>query len=220
MKRAAIAATVVVIASGVLALVPTTAHAKADTRPVMATQPCTPEQRTGSAISKSSPRTFARADLWVYGDSITWQSRRHLRGSLSMRTAVDAHWGRNTRSAVDALLADRRKHGAPELVVMATGTNDLGDIGAFRAQVVRARKILPKRTRLLWVDVYVDTSGKYRAANRAIRSVRGVKTLKWARLNLDRTRSTAGSPFLGDGIHVNARGCDERNELIRKAVDR
>src|SRR5690606_32306059 len=107
MKRTIAAVAVALMASGVLALVPTTAHSKTNTRPVMATQPCNPEQRTARPISKSSPRTFARADLWVYGDSISWQSRRHLRKSLPVRTAVDAHWGRNSRSAVDALLADR-----------------------------------------------------------------------------------------------------------------
>lgn len=203
----------------VLALAPTIAHADTTTRAEGIAGPihCDPEPRRGIAWSKSGPNTYARTNVWTYGDSITYQSRNHLKAAF--RTAVDAHWGRNAKAAVDALDTDLRAHRAPAIVVMAVGTNDLQNIPELRRQVVRARKMLPRKTRLLWVNVYVDTSGKFYAANRAIKSVRGVKPLSWTRVNREKMRD-GRSLLLNDGIHVNSLGCRKRTELIRKAVDR
>jgi len=119
---------------------------------------------------------------------------------------------------VAGVLAGAPVHAAPAVVVMAAGTNDLQDVPAFRAQVVRARAMLPRSTRLLWVDVYVEISRKHYAANRAIRSVRGVEPLGWSRTNA-RSLRDGRSRLLSDGVHINARGCEMRNELIVAAVD-
>jgi len=199
-----------------LSLAPAVAHA-AD-QVTRAVPRCEPEERTPRPISKSGPAAYRQAVAWAYGDSITFQSRQHLKRTMSVSTAIDAHWGRATKSAVDALAADLRQHAAPAVVVMAAGTNDLQDVPAFRAQVVRARAMLPRSTRLLWVDVYVEISRKHYAANRAIRSVRGVEPLGWSRTNA-RSLRDGRSRLLSDGVHINARGCEMRNELIVAAVD-
>ncbi|GAA2090639.1 hypothetical protein IDH50_14845 [Aeromicrobium tamlense] len=211
---------VVAIAAAVaLSLLPGVAHAATSVEVARGAPPCEPESRTARPMSKSAPATYRRAGAWTYGDSITFQSRQHLRRIVTVRTAVDAHWGRDTESAVDALAADVRRHGAPPVVVMAVGTNDLKDVRAFRAQVVRTRQLLPRRTRLVWVDVYADAVTGHDAANRALRSVRGIEVLEWSRQNTRRLRD-GRSRLLGDGIHVNARGCEIRNDLIGTALTR
>ena len=211
---------IVAIAAAVaLSLLPAVAQAATSVEVARGAAPCEPEPRTARPMSKSAPATYRRAVAWTYGDSITFQSRQHLRRVVTVRTAVDAHWGRDTKSAVDALAADVRRHGAPPVVVMAVGTNDLSNVSALRAQVSRARQLLPRRTRLVWVDVYADAVRGHDAANRAIRSVRGIEILGWSRQNTRRLRD-GRSRLLGDGIHVNARGCEIRNDLISTALAR
>lgn len=176
---------------------------------------CSVQDRSSRPVSKSLPRTYRKATTWVYGDSITWQSRAHLKKTLPGKTAVDAYWGRNTQHAANALLADLRryKHN-PKTVVMAVGTNDMLNIPAFAKQVDRVKRILPRKTRLVWVDTYSDTNPDYNLVNRVIRSK--VKTAYWAPKNAP----VGKSPLLMDGLHVNDQGCEVRNNLIRKAVVR
>lgn len=169
--------------------------------------------------ARSTPKAFRRADVWLYGDSITYQTYRDLRERSRARIAVDAWWGRGTASAVTALGRDAHRFGYrrghwPRVVVMATGTNDLRDVAAFTQQVRLARAVLPARVRLVWVNVYVTTTPAFNAADAQLAAVPGVRVLSWAKANREST-----TPLLVDGIHVNAAGCAVRNRLIRRATD-
>lgn len=163
---------------------------------------------------KSSRWAYRHAHAWVYGDSITYQTWANLH-STTQHLAVDAWWGRSTASGVLALGKDVHhfpRH-LPDVVVMATGTNDLSNLPAFAHQVALARAVLPKRVRLVWVNVYVTTTPTYNGADRILADAPGVGVLRWSALNL-----SSSTPLLVDGIHVNAQGCDARNALIRNAL--
>jgi lysophospholipase L1-like esterase len=167
---------------------------------------------------KSTPRAFRKSKTWIYGDSITWQSYRNLQKTLKGREAVDAYWGRNTTSAVNALRADIIRHRKyPKVVIMATGTNDLQDLNEFRRQVIRARHMLPKRVKLVWVNTYFDTADSYNAVNRALRSVPRVTVVNWSAVNVGH-RVDGRSTLLYDGVHVTRLGCVLRNQAIKRAI--
>lgn len=168
---------------------------------------------------KSQPKAYRKARTWIYGDSLTWQTYPNLRNTLKGREAVDAYWGRNTSSAVEALRRDvvrNRKH-LPKVVIMATGTNDLQDLNAFRRQVVRTRAMLPKKVRVVWVNTYFDTATSFNAVNRAVRSVPRVQVVNWSAVNVGQ-RVDGKSRLLYDGVHVTERGCILRNQAIKRAV--
>lgn len=176
------------------------------------------EQRP--AAVKSPRSSYRKARQWIYGDSITWQTYKNLRKTLPGRQAVDAYWGRNTASAVEALRQDlNRTRKRPKAVVMATGTNDLTNMNEFRRQVIRARAMLPKRVKLVWVNVYVDTTPEYNAVNRVLHSVDGVGVVSWSAQNV-RYRVDGKSTLLYDGVHVNRLGCVVRNQAIKSALRR
>ena len=205
----------IVAALAAAVFVPNAAQAAAD---------CTPIPRGESRAWKSDRAEYRKADTWVYGDSITYQTRDHLRRVVKGREAIDAVWGRNTQSAVDALAADLRKNRKhhPDVIVMATGTNDLGNVRKFKRQAVRARNLTRRAgIRLVWVNTYVDTNiyshGNDRKANRILRNLKGVKDVKWSASNKS-SRTHGRSTLLYDGIHVNGAGCTERNRLIGKAL--
>jgi hypothetical protein len=168
---------------------------------------------------KSTPTAYRKSKQWIYGDSITWQTYRNLQATLPGRQAVDAYWGRNTANAVEALRKDIRRHrkDLPRVVIMATGTNDVQDLNTFRRQVIRARAMLPRRVKLVWVNTYFDTSTSYNSVNRALRSVDGVRVVSWSAQNV-RYRVDGRSTLLYDGVHVNRAGCVVRNQAIKRAV--
>jgi hypothetical protein len=178
-------------------------------------------RQAGSArpIVKSKRSTYRKAKQWIYGDSITWQSYRNLTKTLPGRQAVDAVWGRNTASAVNALARDvrrNRKH-LPKVVVMAVGTNDKQDVANFRRQVVRARGLLPKSVRLVWVNAYFEPATSYNQLGQALQSVRGVGVVSWAAVNRAH-RVDGHSTLLYDGVHVTLMGCVLRNQAIKRAL--
>lgn len=168
---------------------------------------CTPAPFSGGVAIKSKPSTYRRATVWVYGDSITVQTRPSM--GLA-RSAVDAHSGRNTRQAVKALKADLKAHAAPATVVMATGTNDRLDPRMFRWQVARILKLADRHGfRVYWVNV-ATTTGADPAPINTFLAASPVRVIDWA--------ATMEPDELADGIHVNASGCAARNALIRGAL--
>lgn len=186
-----------------------------------ASEACKPIPKGQTREFKSERRQYHKARTWVYGDSITYQTRNHLRKSLKGREAIDAVWGRDTRSAVDAMIKDvrsNRKH-RPKVILMATGTNDLLNLTRFRKQVVKARNFTRRAgIKLVWVNVYVDANPDYRKANRILWNVKKVKVIKWSAVNKERRTLEGTSPLLYDGIHVNATGCKVRDNAIKEAL--
>lgn len=160
---------------------------------------------------KSKPKTYRTSPVWLYGDSITFQTKKHLRATSKKRIAIDAWWGRDTQSAIDALKNDikQNRRNLPETVVMAVGTNDLSNLPTFRSKVKKVRKMLPRSTRIIWVNVYVKNGAPYRKANDVLRTARGIKAISWVKQN-------KGRSLLPDTVHVNNRGCELRNKLINR----
>lgn len=179
---------------------------------------CTPSERGMPA--RSSAQWWRKADVWMYGDSITYQTYRNLRAHSSARIGVDAWWGRTTDRAVAVLGNDvhRFPKRLPKVVVMAQGTNDLDDLPSLAREVRLARAVLPARVKLVWVNLYVDTTDAYNAADRIISSVPGVRVVSWSRANLSRMNADGTSSLLLDGIHVNGAGCEIRNKMISHAI--
>lgn len=185
---------------------------------------CAPLVRgaTSNSAAKSTDYAYKTSTVWIYGDSLTWQTRAHLRAVVPERIAIDAYYGRNTRHAVEALLKDIRRFQSrhmPDTIVMAVGTNDLADVPAFKVQTERVRNALKNRgIRLVWVLTYVDTNVQYNAINRVIRAMPGTAKANWSQVNVDNRNASGKSTLLYDGIHVNARGCVLRNDMIRKML--
>lgn len=178
---------------------------------------CTTRDRGMPA--RSTAKWWGRSQVWLYGDSITYQTYDHLRSISDARIGVDAWWGRTTDRAVAVLGNDvhRFRH-LPKVVVMASGTNDLDDLPALYREMRMARAVLPKKVQLIWVNLYVDTTQSYNAADRMMSSVPGIRVLSWAAVNRDHRREDGTSTLLLDGIHVNPSGCVARNEMIARAI--
>lgn len=169
---------------------------------------------------KSADQTYRHSDVWLYGDSITYQTWRNLRQiTPNHKIAVDAWWGRNTHSALWALRRDARRfpHRLPHTVVMAVGTNDLYQIDVLTREVAETRAALPRRVRIVWVNTYVETTENYNIADRMLWQAHGIHVASWSGVNLP-VLVDRRSPLLYDGIHVTAAGCDARNRLIRSAL--
>jgi hypothetical protein len=154
----------------------------------------------------------------LYGDSITYQAWERL-AARRPELGVDAFWGRWTRSTVDAVLDDAAVK-APEMVVLAIGTNDTRDPSDMAAEVRRARESLPSSTRLLWVNTYVETNRGWADVDAAIASTPGVETIDWALENLRAKGLSSKSPLLSDGVHLSCPGGDVWVDLVQRATDR
>jgi len=157
---------------------------------------------------KSIPSAYRTATTWVYGDSITYQTYAAL-GIDSV--AVDAYWGRTTKHGVKAVISDlRRYQHRPKSVVIALGTNDRHNRASFAAQVRRVIKVVPRRVRLIWVNVYSTEGTTWESLNRVLDRKKRLNVVRWA--------ENQQPDYLLDSIHVVAAGCTARNALIRKAL--
>lgn len=164
----------------------------------------------GQNVVRSTNVTFANANTWLYGDSITVQTWRgvKVRGGL----AVDAMWGRYTRHGITTMKRDLARWGAPENVVIALGTNDRRQPDIFRAEVDRALAALPRRVHVYWVNLYTEVGVPSNPLNRIIEDSRA-DVIRWAR-----AQGTRPSTLLIDGKHVNAAGCAVRAALVNAAI--
>jgi hypothetical protein len=178
---------------------------------------CTPA--TKGAPARSSVKAFRHADVWLYGDSITYQTYADLRHRSARRIAVDAWWGRRTAPTVVSLGNDvhRFAEHLPKVVIMATGTNDLTDPAGFAHQVQLARAVLPASVKLIWVNMYADTTPAWNTADRILSGVDGVRVVSWSRANLA-SQVDGHSSLLLDGVHVNSAGCLAHNALLLNRI--
>jgi lysophospholipase L1-like esterase len=109
---------------------------------------------------------------------------------------------------------------SPRVVVVATGSNDFANRGALTvaiARVAHASKV--RGFRLVWVNVYranLDPA----PVNRIIaRGGPRVHVADWFTLITHHLNPTTGrSPWLKDGVHVNAEGAQWRTNLLRRAI--
>lgn len=173
-------------------------------------------QPRGRGVTAYRSGGLGVAPVSVYGDSITYQVHRQL---LKRRAdvGVDAYWGREAQSGVDALERDLRS-AVPAAVVMAVGTNNMVDPAPVRAAVLRARALLPPTTRLLWVLAYDDRHPGWRDVDQRIASVPGVEVLDWVTPNVRARGRSSRSPLLADGKHLSCAGASAWLAMLDRAL--
>jgi hypothetical protein len=167
--------------------------------------------RSSDLVHKVAPR-------WVYGDSLTYLSRRELVSRYGpIGVAVDALWGRNSRSAVDSLELDLRLK-TPKVVVIATATNDIFNPPDVTLQMHRARAMLPSTTRLYWINAYMESGTWEEDTINPQFTVPGITVIDWYGYNL--VRQVGGHSPLVDqyGTHVSCDGVYWRDDLIVTSV--
>lgn len=191
--------TLLACAAALVLLVPSPVSAAAST------DGCMPVVR---GVFKSQPIAYRKADVWVYGDSLTYQSYQNLG---VRRVATDAYFGRSTSMAVDHLAADMAayRHN-PKIVVMAVGTNDREQPDVFAAQVRRALSLIPRKVRVIWVNVYAEIGAPWGPINAVLYQRPRIRPVYWA--------AARRPEYFIDGIHLTRWGCLARNALIRKSL--
>jgi hypothetical protein len=174
-----------------------------------------------TAVSADGTALAARPTVHLIGDSLSRSA--FLDHTLPRNWHVDAVNGRPFSRSLPLLQA--AANAAPTCVVVALGTNDVR-YWRSRSQMLndldRARRILRHVPCLLWTTVKVEGvaprlnahwSRYARMWNLAIRTVRG-GVLDWATLS-------AGHPdwFLGDGIHLTARGREAYGAALARTLE-
>lgn len=154
----------------------------------------------------------------MYGDSITYQMARRL-GIRHPDVGLDAYWGRPTLHGVETLARDMFKDDqAPDVVIMAVGTNDTGHPESVGSLVRYTRDLLPRTTRLLWVNAYTESRPGWDKVNMQISGVPQVEVIDWAARNL-RERGRGGqSALLQDGVHLSCKGADAWLRLLEASL--
>ncbi len=189
-------------------------------------------QRTQSPPSVWTAAT--RSGAWLYGDSITVgtgaQFARTVHARTGQQTAIDANSGIPTRPAVDRLAARVAQRGAPRVLIMATGANDVVDTGRaakMSGEAARVRNIVGPNTRIVWVTASVerprtrDKNGTDKTGtatvNTALRASGVVDSVAdWHRF-LSR-RAGLRAYYLRDGVHPNTRGQAAWVEVVAGAA--
>lgn len=114
-----------------------------------------------SGMSHAVSVNWAQPRVAIVGDSITARGRTKLAAMLLAEFGTDLaydYWSsRPTAPAVDALLA---RNLWPEVLVMATGANDIFDPTVMPAQIQRVLNAAPATTKVAWVDVQVCRIGQ------------------------------------------------------------
>jgi len=170
--------------------------------------------------------------VWLLGDSITYQTAAEVGGALNragLVLAVDAQPGIPVTPTVDRLTTHLRRGGPPRALVMAVGTNDVARAGeppsVLPVQMARALGLVPRSTRVIWVNVYKDqhpTSSPAMLAltERANRSL-ATQAARFANASVvDWFSAVAPTPevFLRDGVHTTPEGAHLRAALLVRAV--
>lgn len=181
----------------------------------------------------SEDSRFLRAQtggIWLYGDSITAADARDLAvrlGAHGLVTAVDATPGIPTTPAVDRLAERVARQGSPDVLVLATGSNDIFAPTALGSQTGRVRSVVGPETEIVWVDVYVKRWSKTAAVQSAdlansqrvngyIHTAPADVVVGWYGFLL--AKSTRPAVYLRDGVHTTESGRAARNVLIERAV--
>ena len=190
-------------------------------------------QTNHRALSPTATWAAARTKgVWLYGDSITHADHKELGKALRARgvpLAVDATSGIPVAPTVTRLQAQIRKSGAPRVLVMAVGTNNVARSiyphQGVPADIEKVMAMVPKTTKVYWVTVYRDPHFTHSARAAAdVKAVNGyIAAADRRHRNLTRigwyaTASTNPKRYLYDGTHTTAAGRAARNALILKSV--
>lgn len=183
-----------------------------------------------------SDAVFSQSDVWVFGDSILRDDATALVGSFTAQgtsVAVDAWGSRPTAPTVDALEARLAKSGAPAVVVMAIGTNDIFDPTVMSGQIDRTMTLVPAETRVIWVNVFAtrwamgwgqresdlrNTGWVNNQIMEAVNQYPNYSVVDWYGV-LSKNPGYRITNWLTDGVHTSTLGRGARNSLIVSAVN-
>ena len=177
----------------------------------------TPDVTTETPTAEVPTRVGPTA---VVGDSLTYASR----SNLSSRWRIDARTGRALADGESFEFLAAVATDSP-CIVVALGSNDVTrerTEGQMTADVRRVNRLLRDHPCVLWTKVKVKGVTPYYSAewrryarqwNRVIRTVGHGEVLNW-------NGAAAKHPeyFLGDGLHMNARGRAAYATFLRRGV--
>lgn len=170
--------------------------------------------------------------IWLFGDSITVADAYSLAVLLDERhqytVAVFAQGGAPTRAIVDYAIERKAKSDPavpPELIVMATGSNDIFYPEIMPSQIKRMKETYPD-SKIIWVTTWVQrktvsTAVQFadaRNSGRVNGAILGGNeyVVDWGRFLAE--KSGRAEAYLSDGVHTNLAGQAARNELIRQKI--
>lgn len=193
---------------------------------------------TNSSYTESTDSTWTQAKnsgIWLFGDSITVGDAKDLATTIlpdGIITAVMGKSGAPTRALLDYAENKVASIGAPRLVVMATGTNDIFCPEIMPSQIARAKSVFGDEARIIWVTTWAQrwaqsaevqwadsrNSGR---VNGAILSS-GLRVVDWGRF----LGNAVGRDkmYLRDGVHTTDgigekySGRAARNSIIATAI--
>jgi hypothetical protein len=173
----------------------------------------------------------------MFGDSIGYQDGKELAQRLYDRDgsimAVDNWKSRPTAPAVDVLEQWAADYGLPRRILIATGSNDIFNPAAFRAQIDRVMGIAGAERTVVWVNVHVsrwDQPAAVQVADQRnsgwVNAQLAEATVSWPNLVVVHwAELLAGKPgyriptYLSDGLHTSVPlGQAARNEQIVGAL--
>jgi lysophospholipase L1-like esterase len=165
----------------------------------------------------------------MIGDSITVGSTAGLESAaeaLGVDLTIDAQVGRritvggNPNSGVDAVGDVLDDVGAPDLWVVALGTNDVGQYSTaeqYAAQIDALLALVPPDAPVVWVDVFLrdraEASGVFNTELRRKLDARGNASIgAWTDL-------AGGDGVLSDGIHPSDVGTELFVQLVSGEIE-
>lgn len=185
----------------------------------------------------STDARFISSPVWQYNDSIGLADgsdfAQRLYDTTGLTLAVDSWASRPTGPAVDALIADLAAFPAPQLIIMATGTNDIFSPPFIASEIERVMAAVPEGTQVMWVNTYAQrwayppatqTADLRNSAwvNMQIAEADGrydnLTVVGWYEFLAQYPGYRPGT-YLSDGVHTSTLGRAARNALIVSAVD-
>ena len=163
----------------------------------------------------------------MVGDSITFMSLEPLHAMFAAEgfteVTVDAVPGRPIAEGVDIVELVVASGPAPDVWVVALGTNDLyysTDVTAYRALVDSLLMQIPESAPVVWVDTFIrDRIAESRAFNEALAEAldeRGdAQIARW----FARCESEGELLLASDGVHPTDTGAIAFADVVRQAID-
>lgn len=196
-----------------------------------------PWQGGSNSVSSSTiiNQVISQNGIFMFGDSISVSTGRDLAVMMSAATgdsmAVNNWSSRPTTPSVDALQDWVTTYGAPNRILMATGSNDIFSPPAMDAQIDRTMNIVGPTRRVFWVDVQVSRWNYSAAIQLADQRNTGWvntqlhgATERWPNLTIIPWNYwLASNParltmYLSDGVHCTLPGAPYNGAAFRNTI--
>ncbi|PIE31828.1 MAG: hypothetical protein CSA55_04750 [Ilumatobacter coccineus] len=195
-----------------------------DQMPVSSVTPVTTAVPSSTVAPVIVPRSVV-----VVGDSLTASAQGKIEDRIAAAghtvVAIDAVSGRRmasgshrVNSGIDAIRTLQAQGVAPEIWVIALGTNDLGDSGIGFAQAMQAVvDFLPDGVTVVWVDTWIEgRDAEVERANQNIVEIadkNDIFVVEWS------DRGTEPGFLISDGVHLTEAGKDAFADQIVAGIN-